>query len=112
MRALVLVTMLSLVACKDTRSPKVRVGFTVKVPVRGQDGPLEDRPLVGADRLVTWVERGAGETVDGSMRTVSLPATSLSLPALPFGDDLWAVPVSALWASGEDVARHHNEPVS
>jgi hypothetical protein len=88
MRALVLVTMLSLVACKDTRSPKVRVGFTVKVPVRGQDGPLEDRPLVGADRLVTWVERGMGETVDGSMRTVSLPATSLSLPALPFGDDL------------------------
>lgn len=70
------------------RREQVRVSFVVRAPLTGQDGDLDDRPLTAADRLVVWVERQGGERIDGSEYTSPLPATRLTLPTLPFAEDV------------------------
>lgn len=106
-------TRFALLACAlvcgcSARGETVPVAFRVIAPVRGQDGALDDRPLAGANHLVTWVEHADGERVDGSARDVQLPAARLALPTLPFASDL-VLRVDA-YADGIVLARGRSLP--
>lgn len=87
-RVHVLVALLLLTGCGAARRSRIDLPFRVRQPLRGQDGALDDRPLAGASRLRTWVERRDGERVDGSERDVTLPTSTFSLAPAPFGEDL------------------------